>query len=476
MDAGEPGIAGVQVSNGREVISTDANGRYTIKAETGAFIFLTKPAAYDVPLNSHCFPQFYSRANVETAPLNLPLTKAAHDDARFEALVLSDPHATEESALIFFSEHVVSELVGSKAAFALVLGDMTTADAHYTRPSYDGYSEAIGRIGIPVYHVLGNHDMRQDAREGEDSLDVYHAVFGPDYYSFDYGRVHFVALDTMRFIPLPLGVSLDDFDTYRGWVDKRQIEWLANDLRTVPEDKLVVVCGHIPFMTQQGQGGAHSVNNREEVFQVLEGRPNIVAFAGHGHAIGHNFLDARCGWKAPAPLHQVICSSCTLVEHSNDPAAAVESSYNLDAAPAGYHVFSFTGAQYSERFKPAGYDPGWQMRISRPKHVVARDRLKESPVIVNIFDGSERSAVECRIDAGPWLPMTHSASGQQDPFFSDIAPHHKVYTQYVSGIVNTHIWTSSLPDELAAGEHCVSVRTTDMFGHQAQGLHLFRIE
>ena len=47
----EPGIAGVMVSNSREVVLTDADGRYALPVFDNMTVFVTEPAEYDVPLN-----------------------------------------------------------------------------------------------------------------------------------------------------------------------------------------------------------------------------------------------------------------------------------------------------------------------------------------------------------------------------------------------------------------------------------------
>ena len=44
LDAGESGIAGVQVSNGREVVLTGADGSYELPAYDDMNLFITKPA------------------------------------------------------------------------------------------------------------------------------------------------------------------------------------------------------------------------------------------------------------------------------------------------------------------------------------------------------------------------------------------------------------------------------------------------
>ena len=66
---------------------------------------------------------------------------------------------------------------------------------------------------------------------------MYHHYFGPDYYSFTRGGVHFVGLNT---------VDIDD-QRYYGHVDSLQLAWLERDLALVPADMPVVTFDHIPF-------------------------------------------------------------------------------------------------------------------------------------------------------------------------------------------------------------------------------------
>ncbi len=51
-DAGEPGLSGVGVSNGREVVLTDQEGRYLLPVEcSGSTLFVIKPSGYQSPLS-----------------------------------------------------------------------------------------------------------------------------------------------------------------------------------------------------------------------------------------------------------------------------------------------------------------------------------------------------------------------------------------------------------------------------------------
>src|SRR5690554_3628968 len=55
----EKGIAGVAVSNGIEVVQTDAKGHYELPISDDQIIFVIKPSDYSVPVNENKLPQFY---------------------------------------------------------------------------------------------------------------------------------------------------------------------------------------------------------------------------------------------------------------------------------------------------------------------------------------------------------------------------------------------------------------------------------
>ena len=62
---------------------------------------------------------------------------------------------------------------------------------------YPKYIENLNRANIPFYRVLGNHDMNYGGRSDETSTKIYNQTFGPAYYSFNRGKVHYVILDNV---------------------------------------------------------------------------------------------------------------------------------------------------------------------------------------------------------------------------------------------------------------------------------------
>lgn len=71
---GDPGIPGVLVSNGRDVVRTDADGRYSLPIEDGMAVFVIKPTDYAVPLDEETrLPRFYYIHQPEGTPAGLDL-------------------------------------------------------------------------------------------------------------------------------------------------------------------------------------------------------------------------------------------------------------------------------------------------------------------------------------------------------------------------------------------------------------------
>jgi len=104
---------------------------------------------------------------------------------------------------------------------------------------YAQYGGEIARWQVPVWSVPGNHENFGIERDSSHvpathplyGRGMYHHYFGPDYYSFTRGGVHFVGLNT---------VDIDD-QRYYGHVDSVQLAWLERDLALVPKDMPIVL-------------------------------------------------------------------------------------------------------------------------------------------------------------------------------------------------------------------------------------------
>lgn len=68
LDGNERGLNGVEVSNGREIATTDAKGSYELPAFENMTVFVTQPRGYQVPVDENNVAQFFYNQLPEGSP------------------------------------------------------------------------------------------------------------------------------------------------------------------------------------------------------------------------------------------------------------------------------------------------------------------------------------------------------------------------------------------------------------------------
>ena len=151
-DPGEPGLASVQVSNGIDVVTTDAAGAYRIADRPGALVFVIKPRGFKNPVDGANLPLFHAPAGADA---DFPLQRAEEpDDLR--ALILTDPQPSSPKEVDYLLRGQF-ERIGRRPdlAFGVTLGDVV-----YDRPDLFGAVNAVvAKVGIPWFNLPGNHDL-----------------------------------------------------------------------------------------------------------------------------------------------------------------------------------------------------------------------------------------------------------------------------------------------------------------------------
>ena len=494
----DPGLPGVFVSNGREIARTDAEGRYTLPIEEGMVVFVIKPTGYAVPVDENNLPRFFYIHQPEGSPgeLNLhfrgidptgplpasvdfPLTKT-EEPSSFDVILFTDPQPESDVEVSFIRDSVVNGVVGTKAAFGVTTGDLMFDDLSL----YNRYNRIIGKIGLPWYSIGGNHDLNFEARDRDFSRETFKRVFGPAYYAFEYGGAVFIMLDNVDYLGGNPAKPRES-GKYEGRFDDKQLTFIANLLKEVPTDKLVVVCMHIPLRTYLGPDDpVVSTVNASALLKLLSGRPNTVSFSGHTHTTEHHYFGAEDGFAGPSPHHHhvmtAVCGSWWSGPYDHRGVAVADS---RDGTPNGFHVLSVEGNRYTTRYQPANEPNARQMRIMldsefhRAGKEIYRDfrmgQLLGSPipqenvyateVIVNFFDGGPRSTVEYRIANRPAVQMTRTV--RPDPFVEEIyARNVATKKPWVNAEPCSHLFVAKLPSDLEAGTHCLNVRAIDEYG------------
>ncbi|NIV16364.1 MAG: metallophosphoesterase [Aliifodinibius sp.] len=481
-DPGERGLSGVLVSNQEALTRTDSQGRYTLNVDTETVIFVVKPAGYKLPVNANHLPQFYyihqpagSPSGLKypgvasTGPLpesiDFPLYEAQESDT-FTMVAFSDPQPRNHQEVSYIRDDVIAELVDTDAAFGITLGDIMYDDLSLL----DRYNTIVGQISVPFYNVPGNHDMNFNATDDLHSLETYKRHFGPPYYAFEYGQVNFIVTDNVRWLGADSG-------RYIGMLGERPLQWIENYMRHVPEENLVVIAGHIPFYFPNHPSKAINVQDRDKLFQILAERERVLALSGHMHMLEHDFFGAENGWKGERPLHQIICTAVSGAWWSGPrDERGIPTTDQRDGTPNGYHIFHFSGNQYTQRMKAARRGWEYQIRISHPVDSLHGAQTADSArmVVANVFNANERSRVTCRIDGGE--PVIMQKSLQRDPYIVALYRQYpQSYSDWVNPQPSTHLWIAPLPDTLSVGAHRVTVMAENEDGSRYQASRIFEV-
>ncbi|MBN8599409.1 MAG: calcineurin-like phosphoesterase family protein [Planctomycetes bacterium] len=468
-DEGEEGLADIKVSNGRQIVKTDAQGKYTLPVTDDTIVFVIKPRNWMTPLTEHKLPKFYyihkpkgspdSRfpGVMPTGPLpasiDFPLTPQAEPDS-FKALFFGDTQPRDIKEVEYIAHDVVEQVIAENAhgaSFGVTLGDIVFDDLSVMKP----LNQAIALIDIPWYNVLGNHDMNYDAADDEHSDETFESIYGPSYYSFDHGTVHFMVVDDVTWH----GPKDGQKGKYTAGLGKKQMEFIRNDLAMIPENQLVVLMMHIPLI---------EVEDRQELYRLIEKRPFALSISAHTHYMEHVFIGKEDGWMGPEPHHHVInVTVCGSWWSGTADERGIPHATMSDGGPNGYSIFTFDGTNYDIEFRGASRPASYQMLIDAPERV-ATNEVEATTVVANVFGASEKWKVEMRLTSDmPWVVMENGRMA--DPYFSRLKELEKAPTPppgrtLPSPQLSNHIWKGKLPAGLKPGGYKIEIQATDPKG------------
>jgi len=476
-DPGERGLSGVAVSNGRDVALTDFYGRWHLPCDDDTIFFVIKPRGWCTQVDGLQLPRFHyihkpggspSSKYAGVAPtgplpesIDFPLYRR-HEPDRFRVVLFADTQPRNQQEIDYVAHDVVEELVDVDAAFGMTLGDILFDDLSL----FDSLNRTVALIGRPWYNVIGNHDTNMDTTEDRYSDETFERIYGPPYYSFDYGRVHFLVLDDINWMGGGEGRR-----SYAGGLGPEQLEFIRNDLALVPPDRLVVLTMHIPI---------YEVEDREELFRLIEDRPHVVSIAGHMHFHENRFLGADDGWKGNEAHYHLVQGTVSGSWWSGAPdELGIPHTTMRDGVPNGYSIATFDGHRMSIAYKAARRPADYQMNIYAPE-VVPAAQAATTPVWANIFAGSDRSRVEMRLGrSGPWVEMERT--DERDPAYLrlkelEVGPQPPPGRKLPRAMRCPHLWRANLPAHPAPGTHLIQVRETDLFGQTHRANRVIRIE
>lgn len=298
-DKGEVGVKDVVVSDQITIATTNADGFYQLESTASfGYFFISQPNGYllkgpywkSIPKEA---PEF----STDFALVPSTISKG------FSFIHASDTHISLPTvARMQKLKHLADSL---KPAFVLITGDLIKDALRVSEKEatslYELYLAEIAKFSVPVYSVPGNHEIfgieRHKSLVSEThslyGKKMFRSYLGPDYYSFNYGGVHFVGLNSVDYHDL----------WYYGHIDSAQLAWLSKDVSNLSKENPIVTFNHIPLYSggisldgfhEEEPGSTlitingrkyyrHIVSNANDVISKLKNNSYPLALGGHHH-------------------------------------------------------------------------------------------------------------------------------------------------------------------------------------------------
>ncbi len=363
---GDEPVQGAQVSDGVNVTRTDENGWYYLaSAKECGHVFVCNTKGYKY-LRKAKYPEFYKTVDTERP--------SAVEQADFE---LERDEATDHTILFLADIQMCGRNEDIRQYEEHAVGDINTSISNARKQGKDVYVITLGdqsyntywhsyNIGIPeihesmnlldpdaIFNCMGNHDNNPKIAGDWAASADYREQWGPTYYSFNIGEIHYVVLDNIEF------TNAECKNTFECNITTSVIKWLRKDLANVSKDTPIVVCMHAPlfYRPQCSKPNVpdptkYRYNYGSQFYNSVKGFKDVRVFTGHAHtnytvsylnmteynvgAIGGNLW-----WTGYFVNGNSVCT---------------------DGSPGGYRVLDTSGKELKTYYKCIGFDNGYQFR------------------------------------------------------------------------------------------------------------------
>lgn len=218
---------------------------------------------------------------------------AAGADSPLRVWVIGDSGTADDNAVAVrdgFRRHDAEQ----ESALWLMLGDNAYpngSDGQYQDAVFDLYPMLLNRLIL--WSTPGNHDVNN--ADSPSQSGPYYDIFNlpksgeaggmpsgtEAYYSFDYGKVHFVSLDSADTDLSP---------------NAAMMAWLIADLNSTAQEWIVAFWHHPPYSKgshdsdSSGDSGGRLFAMREDFLPVLEAAGVDLVLTGHSHSYERTFM------------------------------------------------------------------------------------------------------------------------------------------------------------------------------------------
>jgi len=346
----------------------------------------------------------YLGVAINTAAASEPVARDTRD---FDVAFITDVHIERGKVAVSKFSKTIAEINSLRPAFVWDMGDMSL----YPNAGR-AYLDCAGQFQTPYRACPGNHDI---ALNDANPRRLFNDSFGPAYYSFDYGGVHFITLDGNKV------VERQGKNTIDACIDPLQMAWLKADLQATPE-QTPIICGvHIPIVStyiERRGGGAFPEDfpiapqfnkpRAEELINTLAQHNVKLVLQGHAHE------NERTIVKGIEFVTSISVCGCWWTSGEGFERG-------VDNTPRGYRVIEVRDGRIRHR-----YVSSCESQVDRCGEFTGLDEplapSQKATVVFNCYDAPNGSTAKARIDSGPWKPMKKYA--ERGGYSKMQMPHH----------------------------------------------------
>ena len=426
------GVADVVISDGYSVVKTAADGSYQLPVNSlSQHVFVSVPSGYGFPHDKHLARHYKTVSGTDHNEMNFELERLPVNDDNHQFIIWADPQVKNEKDVAKMMNQSVPDvqkylatLQSDTLIHGICVGDIVW-DNH---DLFGSYNKAVELCGVPFFQAIGNHDMDYRMGGDETSDATFKQHYGPTYYSFNRGKVHYVVLDDVWY----LGKDRE----YKGYIAPHQLEWLKKDLSFVPTESLVVLCAHIPV---------HSVENKQALYDILAPY-KVHIMTGHTHH-NNNYINGN----VYEHVHGTVCGAWWM-----GPVCE-------DGTPPGYAIYEVKGTELSWFYKSTGQEKDFQVTTQ-----IFSDENGNQKVQANVWNWDHQWKVEW------WADDTYQGQLKNVKDFDPLAvalykgdqlP--KGGRTFIEPIKTEHVFPVT---NLPSGAKQIKIVATDAFGNKYQSL------
>lgn len=408
------GVKNVSVTDGYSVVKTDDQGNYRLKPHPQAvFIYITRPAGYDLQ------GTWYKPLSDQ---VDFDLKAVSDNEDEYFFIHVTDTHVSQNLRSLKGLSRFVREVndLSPTPRFVVNSGDLlnlhkallnTPAAGHADFRSYVGI---MNHLTMPHYNVAGDHTdssyrldqfPRGDHRCGKA---LYWEYLGPNFFSFEYGRVHFVSVDFGYHLgqhQLPVNGKQLEYPTNK--VQPMHVEWLKQDMAHRTHGSFVVT-------TSEADLGEHcpgfgEMARQHDVRIQLTGDIHVVSHKKRSVPYRSGGALAGCWWN---PKAEQLCP---------------------DLSPQGYMIYHVKGDKLDHFYKGLG------QRVSIVSHRVGAPLQGRVKVRAHLVQPDHDESLEYSLDGQNWMPMQEVSR----PFYRALYQMTVDTTLLTDGLLQLHVRSTS---------------------------------